>query len=226
MAKILLIDEDRSVLDTLGTGLRHAGYHVLETSSIEEALAIAKETVPDLALVNLCLPDATGIELVARLRQESGVYSLFFTAQEDQAVVEQATRKGALGCLVRPLDTTKIIPAIESALDIRDELTELHDSRERLLRAQTVNRHISVAIGIYMERFHVSQIEAFETLRAFARSERRKLAEVAEELVQATDRRNELTNRIYQMERTATLKRIKTDKRRPRRLSDDSPQDQ
>ena len=65
-----------------------------------------------------------------------------------------------------------------------------------LTTALEKNREISVAIGIFMERLQLSETDAFETLRAFARSERRKLAQVAQELVRATDRRNELIENI------------------------------
>lgn len=215
MTKILLIDDDRLVLGTMARGLREAGYEVLETDTAAQALEAARREMPDLALVDVRLPDAHGLELVRRLRREMNVYSLVFTAYDDRALVDEAVREGILGYLVKPLDIPKIVPAIEAALEVRDELAALRNTKERLLRAQTINRNISVAIGIYMERFHVSQIEAFEALRAYARSERRKLADVAEELVSATDRRNELTNRIYQMEKRSTAKKDKSDK--PRR---------
>jgi len=221
MTKILLIDDDHLTLTNLGEELRNAEYEVVEMSTGAEALELARREPPDLALVNINLPDVPGTEVARELRENLNIYSLLFTAHDGDGLAKEATKAGTLGYLVKPISISKIIPAIEAALHVRGELAELRDSKERLVRSQTVNRHISIAIGIYMERFHVSQIEAFETLRAYARSERRKLADVCEELVLATDRRNELTNRIYQMEKAAAIRKIKGGKKRGPRLVED-----
>ncbi len=221
MTKILLIDDDRLTLMNLDEELRNAGYEILETSNGAEALELARRAPLDLALVNINLPDVPGTEVARELRENLNIYSLLLTDHEERKLVKEAANSGTLGCLVTPISTTEIILAIETALHVSGELAQLRDSKERLVRTQTTNRHISVAIGIYMERFHVSQIEAFETLRAYARSERRKLASVCEELVLATDRRNELTNRIYYMEKTAAVRKIKSNKKRGPSLIDD-----
>ncbi|MFQ5487026.1 MAG: ANTAR domain-containing response regulator [Gammaproteobacteria bacterium] len=221
MAKILLIDDDRLILRAQGRELRGAGYEVLEAHKGAEALDLAKREKPDLALVDIRLPDITGIEVACELRENLNVYSLFFVGDDDHELLGEAGKAGALGYLLKPASTTHMIPAIEAALHIRGELAQLRDTKERLVRTQVINRHISIAIGIYMERFHVSQIESFEALRAYARSERRKLAEVCEELVLVTDRRNELTNRINQIEKATTIRKIRGNKKQGPRLVDD-----
>jgi response regulator NasT len=185
--QILLVDDDRLVLAALSEGLRAAGYRVTAAAGGEDALAIAGRGVPDLALIDVRMPGMSGIELGGRLR-EAGVPFLYLSAYGDDDVVRQAVEEGALGYLVKPLDIQQIVPAIEAALHCARQFRKLRDTEAQLNAALTGSREISMAVGILMMRDRLNRDQAFEVLRSNARSQRRPIAEVAEELLGSAEK--------------------------------------
>lgn len=185
--QILIADDDRLVLVTLAKGLRQAGYDVHEASTGEEAVEICRELRPDLAILDIQMPGINGIEAARRLQEEYNTPFMIFSAYGEEEQVNQAVENGALGYLIKPLDVGQIIPAVEAALKRAKEIKKLQETETHLTTALSANRTTSIAVGIIMERYRLSSDDAFEMLRKHARSHRRKLAEVSEELVHASD---------------------------------------
>ena len=194
--KILVADDDIFILTSIVRGLTNAGYDVISANNGEEAVEVGCREQPDLAILDIRMPGLSGIDAARQLKAEAGIDSIFLSAYADREVVEQATKQGALGYLVKPVDTYQLIPAIEAALERSADLRRLQQSETNITDAILSNREISVAIGIYMERFHVTEEDAYVALRDFARSEQRKLVEVAHELVQDRGEKDGLINRI------------------------------
>lgn len=184
--KIVIIDDDRVVLATLAHGLRTAGYEVIGYGLAEEGLARMQTEQPDLVLLDVRMPDLSGLEAARRLRNETRIPFLFLSAFKDEEAIDCARREGALGYLIKPLDTAQIAPAIEVALARAKEIAALRESEKHLSYALEGNRQVSEAVGILMERFRMVRNDAFELLRDRARSERRKIPDVAMEIVAAT----------------------------------------
>jgi response regulator NasT len=184
---ILIVDDDRLVLATLGRGLRDAGYRVSEASDSAAALALVAREKPDLALLDVRMPDMPGVKLAERLAAEHGVPFMFLSAYGDPDIIQRATELGALGYLVKPLDVPQIIPSIEAALARGAQIRSLTDTGEQLSHALESGRETSMAVGILMERRGLGRDEAFEALRSHARSQRRRVHEVAAEIVDAIE---------------------------------------
>src|SRR5918999_4239734 len=184
-AHILIVDDDRLVLATLGHGLRDAGYRVSEAAEGTAALTVAARDKPDLALLDVRMPDISGVKLAERPAAEHGVPFMFLSAYGDPDIIQRATELGALGYLVKPLDVPQIIPSIEAALARSAQIRSLTDTGEQLSQALESGRETSMAIGILMERRGFDRDEAFEALRSHARSQRRRVVDVATELVTA-----------------------------------------
>lgn len=185
---ILIADDDRLVLGTLSEGLRHAGYEVLGAGSGEEALMLLAQRTPDIALLDIRMEGMSGIELGRILLQRFAVPFLFLSAFGDEEVVRQAAEHGALGFLVKPLQITQIVPAIEAARSRASELLELRSVRDQLSAALEGARETSMAVGVLMERRRLNRDEAFHALRRSSRSQRRKIQVVAAELLDALEK--------------------------------------
>ena len=183
--KILIVDDDRLILSTLGRALRAQSYEVLEASTGGEAMKIAAEHAPDLAILDVRLDGESGIELGHRLAESTQTPFLFLSAYAEQDVVKEASCGCALGYLVKPVSPTNLIPTIETALTRAAEIRKLKCDKMNLTAAMCSDRRISMAIGILMERHRRSEDDAFEMLRMRARSRRRKIVDVAAEIVQA-----------------------------------------
>ena len=186
-AHILVVDDDRLVLSTLARGLRDAGYRISQASSGEEALEIARRARPDLALLDVRLPGMGGIELGRLLHEHTEVPFLYLSAYGQADIVQDATAHGALGYLIKPLDVPQILPAIETALARASEIRKLRDAETQLNTALAGAREISMAVGVLMERNRLDNKEAFEALRKQARAQRRKVHDVAKDIVAAVE---------------------------------------
>lgn len=194
--KILLADDDIFTLTSISSGLINAGYAVISAPDGGVAIQRGLQEQPDLAILDIRMPGMSGIDAARRLRAEGRINSLFLSAYSDKDVVELATREGALGYLVKPVNIQQLIPAIEAALKRSSELNQLQQKELDLTDAINRNREISVAVGIYMEHFSVNQQSAFDALRNYARQQSMKLALLSRELIQDRDRRDALFEAI------------------------------
>ena len=177
MAKILVADDERVVLFTLAEGLREAGFEVIEARDGLQALALCQSDAPDLALLDIRMPGLDGLELARRLRDETAVPFLFLSAYGDEAFVQRAVEIGALGYLIKPLLVASIVPTLRTALARSKDISGLQGALES-------NRTIATAVGILMRAEGLDQPAAFERLRQQARTGRRKLEDLARELVE------------------------------------------
>ena len=178
MEKILVADDDRVVLLTLSEGLREAGFDVIEARDGLQALALCQSQAPELALLDIRMPGLDGLELARRLRDETKVPFLFFSAYGDEAFVKRAVEIGALGYLIKPLVVTAIVPAIRTALARSRDISGLRSALES-------NRTIATAVGMLMRTEGLDQLAAFERLRQRARTQRRKLEDLAMNMVES-----------------------------------------
>lgn len=175
------------MLVTLAQGLSRVGYKVSTAESADDAEAIlASGERPDLAILDVSMPGRSGLELAERLRSFDHIPFMLLTAYSDPHIVAQAATSGALGYLVKPVDTPQLVPAIEAALARASELSGLRTIEQQLQKALDSEREISVAIGITMVQYRLSRKAAFELLRKTARSQRRKLLELAIEVIRAS----------------------------------------
>ncbi|HEX2828523.1 MAG TPA: response regulator [Burkholderiales bacterium] len=191
-AHILIVDDDRLVLALIGRGLRDAGYRVTEANDSASALRAVEAEAPDLALLDVRMPDMSGVKLAETIAARHAVPFMFLSAYDDPATIGRATELGALGYLVKPLDVPQIIPSIEAALARAAQIRSLKDTGEQLSHALETGREINVALGILMERQRLTRQAAYELLRTSARSQRRRMQEIAASLVDALDQLNGL----------------------------------
>jgi two-component system, response regulator PdtaR len=186
--RILLVDDDRITLDLLSHIFHHAGYATIKTGSAEAALASIAEKEPDLALLDICMPGMSGLELAKRLQSDTSVPFMFLSSSKDIKLVRQATEYGAVGYLVKPFEHAQIVPAVEAALARADEIRQLRRTEVNLTAALAAGRETSMAVGLLMAKFQTDRNTAFEVLRDYARSNRCKLNEVAQELLAAEEK--------------------------------------
>ena len=142
---------------------------------------------PDIAILDVRMPGQSGLDLAKNLQELSDVPFIFLTAYGEGDVVRQAIEYGALGYMVKPVEVPQLIPAIEAALARAEELWKLRNTEQQLQTALNENREVSIAVGLLMERRRISRQQAFETLRTMARTQRRKIGDVAEDILTAAE---------------------------------------
>ena len=158
---------------------------------MEEAEEILAAGGIDLAILDVRMPGLSGIDLAWRLHDANNdVPFIFLTAYSDEELVEQASEAGAMGYVVKPADPDRLVPAIEAAFARAGDVRKLRETGRQLQTALDADRDVSLAIGILMERRGLGRQDAFELLRGHARTERRKLIELAREIVLALEKLN------------------------------------
>ena len=183
--KLLLVDYDDIELSALGNELSNKGYVVLPANSVAQACQLA-QTVSGicLAIVDIGIPHMTGLEAV-KLLKSYGIPAIFLSSDTNNEYVKEAVESGGLAYLVKPVNIAQSIPVIEFSIKTGQEIQGLLDIKERLDSALETGHHVNVAIGILMERHKLKREEAFEFLRQKARSNRKKVKDIAIEFIDA-----------------------------------------
>jgi CheY-like chemotaxis protein len=114
--KILVVDDDRLVLATVTHGLAKAGYEIIDADNGDDAILLAREHRPDLALLDIRMEGMSGFDVAAYLRESLQTPFMFLSAFADDATVAQVKALGAVAYLVKPLDISQIVPTVEAAL--------------------------------------------------------------------------------------------------------------
>jgi len=188
---ILVVDDDRLVLATVVAGLRQAGLDVIEADNGDEAILLARQHKPKLAVLDMRMHGKSGMDVARYLAANTQTGFIFLSAFGDRDIIEDAMRLGALGYLVKPLEVKQIVPAVQSAL-LRLEERPTAPAVSSAPAAVTPNalRDQQVAAGILMERLRLDYTRALDVLRTQARAEGRTVDELAASMVDAANRLN------------------------------------
>ncbi len=189
-ARVLVVDDDRPMLESMSRSLTRAGYEVVEATSGEQALQLALTCQLDIAVLDVRMPGMSGLELALAIREQTTIPFMFASVHGDSEVTRAAAEYGALGFLIKPVEPEQLAPAIESALARARDIRRLEDSEAQLTVALSKSRETGIVVGILVERYRVDRQAAFEMLREHARAQRRKVGEVAEELLRAAESLN------------------------------------
>jgi len=189
-ARLLLVDDDELILETLGPALLRLGYEVTSASSGDEALAAAGRGGFDLAIVDIRMLRMSGIELAWRLREEYEVPAVFLSASADRELVNAAVAEGGLGYVLKPVDLARLEPALRIALARGRELRDLVARNVRLETELSGGRAVGIAVGLLMERWRLTQDQAFQLLQNQAKGGGGDVTDQAERLVQAVEALN------------------------------------
>jgi DNA-binding response OmpR family regulator len=115
--RILVVEDDDHVAAALESALRQRGYEVVRAASGAEALALCRQGPPlDLVLLDLGLPDSTGLQLSVTLRAGSGAPVIVVTADGEIRSRVDALRLGADDYIVKPFNGGELLARVEAVL--------------------------------------------------------------------------------------------------------------
>ena len=182
--RILVVDDDRLVLATLSHGLAQAGYEVIDADNGDDAILLAREHRPALALLDIRMEGKSGFDVAAYLREVLHIPFMFLSAFADEATVQQVRALGAVAYLVKPLEIGQIVPAVEAAfatLQPRPVPTP-----PRAAPSPAIDM-VSLAVGVLMHRYSLPRTEALARLQRLAADEGLSPGEQARRLVEAVE---------------------------------------
>ena len=126
MAKqtILVVDDEKDLLDLIEYNLKKEGFNVLKAENGEDGINIAKEHKPDLVLLDIMMPKMDGLEAVEIMRKDEAlkrVPIIFLTARSDEKTEVEGLNKGGDDYITKPISTTKLVSRIKAVMRRFDE---------------------------------------------------------------------------------------------------------
>jgi two-component system, response regulator PdtaR len=112
--RILVVDDDRLVLATVTHGLAEAGYEVIDADNGDDAILLAREHRPALALLDIRMEGKSGFDVAETLRDAYRIPFMFLSAFADEETIAKVHALGALDYLVKPLDVGQIVPSVDA----------------------------------------------------------------------------------------------------------------
>ncbi len=193
--RILVVDDDRLVLATVVHGLARAGYEVIDADNGDDAILLAREHRPDLALLDIRMEGKSGLDVAAYLREYLQVPFMFLSAFADDDTVAQVSALGAVAYLVKPLDIGQIVPTVEAAFarlpSRQGDAVAPPPARPPVRPVAPAERGalelVPLAVGVLMHRYSLQREQALARLQRLADDERRSLIDQAGRLVDAVE---------------------------------------
>ncbi len=117
--KILVVDDEKDIVDTIKTYLEGRGYDILEAYNGDEALAEAKKS-PDLILLDIMMPGIDGFEVLRRLRNNvitDKIPVIMLTSKRETKSIFESQNLRATDYIVKPFSLDKMLDLIDRYLD-------------------------------------------------------------------------------------------------------------
>jgi two-component system response regulator AtoC len=144
--KIMIVDDERLVRWSLRQKCEEWGYHVIEADSGIPALKLAQHESPDLVLLDVRMPDLTGIEVLDQLKKSGDARAvIMITADPQLDDVKAALKLGAYDFVGKPVDFDELHVTIKNALEATSLRTEVQTLRSEVRRAAGYDSIVSVS---------------------------------------------------------------------------------
>ncbi|ASY21180.1 response regulator NasT [Candidatus Planktophila dulcis] len=180
--RILVAEDEALIRMDLVEMLQEAGYEVIaQATNGEEAIALATEHRPDLAILDVKMPVLDGISAAEKIISIAPV--LMLTAFSQKELIDRARDAGVMAYVVKPFTIGDLVPAIEIAISRHTQMKslaeEVADLHERLETRKIIDR----AKGILMKALNLSEPEAFSWIQRAAMDRRLTMKEVAQAVI-------------------------------------------
>jgi len=202
--RILVVDDDRLVLATVSHGLAQAGYEVIDADNGDDAILIARQQRPELALLDIRMEGKSGFDVAEYLRDVCHIPFMFLSAFADEATIAQVHALGAVAYMIKPLDVGQIVPTVDAAFRrLRSgELASTAPAPTAMPApplpvaandppnnafSDPLADPVPLALGVLMHRHSLSRAAARQRLQRMAGEQALSEAEQAERLLAALE---------------------------------------
>jgi len=185
--RILVADDEAIIRLGLRGMLAHIGHEVVLAADGREALHIARTMRPDLALLDIRMPQVDGLDVVRALNQDRTMPIILLTAYSEYDLVAEAAELGVQNYLIKPVDERDLVAAIPIAVARFREGRAAQDRIAALQETLETRKLIDRAKGVLMQA-GVTEDQAYHTLQRRARDERLSMRQIAEDVLQRASR--------------------------------------
>jgi AmiR/NasT family two-component response regulator len=184
--RFLIADDEALHNLALTSQLEALGHEVVATASNgKEAVELAREKKPDVAVLDIRMPVMTGPEAAHQIHQERPIPIIILSAYSDNRTVEEATRSPIFHYLVKPVDPDDLAPAISVAKARFDEWTRARAERDVLQVKLDERKTLERAKGILMETRGMTEQEAYRFLQKTSQDKNTPMIDLAKKILLA-----------------------------------------
>ncbi len=184
--RILVADDEPLIRLDLREMLTALGYHVVgEANDGATAMRLARETHPDLVIMDIQMPELDGLEAARILTAENVAPVLLLTAYSQKELVERAQQAGVVGYLVKPFRDSDIQPAVEVALSRFEEFRAVREQVRTLEESLETRKIVDRAKGVLMDTQGLKEADAFRRIQKLSMDSRKSMRDVAEAILLA-----------------------------------------
>ncbi|MEM8756943.1 MAG: ANTAR domain-containing protein [Planctomycetota bacterium] len=180
---VILAHGSDDLLKQLEDSLNELHTIVAKAGTVAELRACIRERKHDLVVTGVMFPDGDGLDLMIEIGDDHPFPSVVVTSRRSLELVEKAMEDHVMAYLLEPIRGEELEAAIVVARSRFDQLEALTEEVTDLRQALADRKIIERAKGILMAADEQSELEAYQAIRSRAQSERRKLAAVAQAIV-------------------------------------------
>lgn len=186
--RIIIAEDDSVIRMDLREELQRQGYLVVgDVGDGQSAINLARELRPDLIIMDIRMPELDGIEAARVLTSERLAPVVLLTAFSDDELIERAREAGVVNYVTKPWRQSDLKPAIEIALARFQEFREMESQVKTLEDQLTTRKVVEKAKGVLMEKYKLTEQEAFRRIQKLSMNNRKSMREVAEAILLAEE---------------------------------------
>lgn len=190
MSKIraVIADDEAIIRMDLKTTLEEMGHEVVgEAVDGAKAIEVTRALRPDVVIMDIKMPVLDGLDAAKVISEEKIAPVVLLTAYSDNELVERAKDAGVFGYLVKPFKESDLLPAIEIAISRYLEMQELESTVSDLEEKLETRKLVDRAKGILMDKYKISEAEAFRRIQQQSMNQRRPMKEIAQAIIIANE---------------------------------------
>ena len=184
--RILIADDEALIRQDIKEILAEQGYDVIaEAKDGYHALELAKETLPDLMILDIKMPNINGLEAAEEIQiaLNKRIPTVILTAYNQPELIQKAGDIGAFAYLTKPVKPQDLIASIETAKYRAKEMESLHHDISDLKEKLEVRKIVEKAKGIIMKKMSLDEPEAMHYLQKKSMDDRVAIKAVAQQII-------------------------------------------
>lgn len=180
--RVLIADDEALVVLGFKTVLKQLGYEIVgEACDGIMAVELAKETEPDLIIMDIKMPRLDGIQALEQINsgRKHILPCIFITAHSDEYLVSRAKEAGAFNYMIKPVQFNSLRVAIDVALARYEDYMKLVDERDNAKLMLENRKVIERAKGYLMDNFNMKENQAMEFMQKKSCDANKKMVDIA-----------------------------------------------
>lgn len=186
--RVVIADDESIIRLDLKETLQRMGHQVVaEAGDGRSALDLVRQHRPDLAILDVKMPEMDGIDAAKVITDEKLAPVLLLTAYSQQDLVQRAMEAGVFAYVVKPFTEADLLPSMGVATARFREFSAIAEQAQSLSAALETRKLVDRAKGILQDRHGLTEAEAFRRIQQQSMNTRKPMREIAEAIIIASE---------------------------------------